>query len=165
MSCIQLSPEHVAAVAHGLAFMLNGSCGMIHLSTPAELHKALNGCQYAPNDFLFDDRKIFPVLYELNEAAYNCRYEIEPDELSGAPAMPEKFPHLLHPLEWGDDHHYIVDPSFYAYANLLDSFIYQCEEDSTRNSELVKALIATRYALYAFIVQQSPAYHNAEWII
>lgn len=164
MSCIQLSPEHIAAVAHGLAFMLNGSCGMIHLFTPSELHKALNGCQYTPNDFLFDDRKIFPVLYELNEAAYNGRYEIEPDELSGAPAMPENFPRLLHSLDW-DNGHYIIDDEFYKFAKLLDSFIYQCEEDSTRNRDLVKALISTSRSLYAFIVQQSSEYHHAEWII
>ena len=164
MSCIQLSPEHIAAVAHGLAFMLNGSAGMCPLSVPAELAKALDDCRYAPNDDFFDDRKIYPVLYRLNEAAYNGRYKVDQDEPEEIPAMPENFPRLLHPLDW-DSGHYIIDDDFYKFAKLLDSFIYQCEEDSTRNSDLVNALISTSHALYSFIVQQSADYYGANWMI
>lgn len=79
MSCIQLSEKHIAAVAHGLAFILNGAGGMCHLAASYELPElsdALSACRY-PHDFLFDDRKIYAVLYKLNEAAYTGRYHLE----------------------------------------------------------------------------------------
>lgn len=71
MSCIQLSEKHISAVAHGLAFILNGAGGMCRLAASyelPELYDALIACRY-PHDFLFDDRKIYAVLYKLNEAA------------------------------------------------------------------------------------------------
>lgn len=55
MSCIQLSEKHIAAVAHGLAFILNGAGGMCHLAASyelPELYDALSACRY-PHDFLF----------------------------------------------------------------------------------------------------------------
>lgn len=108
MSCIQLSEKHIAAVAHGLAFILNG-----------------------------------------------------PDEF---PAMPQIFPRLLHLLDW-DAGRYTIDRDFYAFTKLLDSFIYQCNEDATRNNPVLKALSGTSRALYAFIVQNAAEYNSAEWII
>lgn len=71
MSCIQLSEKHIATVAHGLAFILNGAGGMCRLAASYELPElsdALSTCRY-PHDFLFDDRKIYAVLYKLNDAA------------------------------------------------------------------------------------------------
>ena len=64
MSCIQLSEKHIAAVARGLAFILNGAGGMCRLAASYELPElcdALSACRY-PHDFLFDDRKIYAVL-------------------------------------------------------------------------------------------------------
>lgn len=166
MSCIQLSEKHIAAVAHGLAFILNGAGGMCHLAAShelPELYDALSACRY-PHDFLVDDRKVYAVLYKLNEAAYEGRYNVEPCNADEFPAMPQTFPRLLHLLPW-DDGRYTIDPDFYAFAKLLDSFIYQCNEDATRNSPVLKALSATSRALYAFIVQNAADYNNAEWII
>ena len=97
----------------------------------------------------------------LNEAAYEGRYNVEPCSADEFPAMPQAFPRLLHLLPW-DDGRYTIDPDFYAFAKLLDSFIYQCNEDATRNSPVLKALSATSRA---FIVQNAADYNNAEWII
>lgn len=75
MSCIQLSTQHTAAVAHGLAFILNGAGGMDQLSCFAitsQVCRAFKSCMY-PHDSLFDDRKIYAVLYKLNETAYLSR--------------------------------------------------------------------------------------------
>lgn len=166
MSCIQLSTQHTAAVAHGLAFLLNGAGGMDLLScdviTP-QTCRAFKSCMY-PYDSLFDDRRIYAVLYRLNESAYEDRYQIQPDELDGAPAMPQNFPYLLHTLIW-DNGHYTIDRDFYAFAKLLDSFIYQCSEDVNRDSEVLAALSAISRALYAFIVHNSADYAAAEWAI
>lgn len=166
MSCIQLSTQHTAAVAHGLAFILNGAGGMDQLSCFAitsQTCRAFKSCMY-PHDSLFDDRKIYAVLYKLNEAAYEDRYQVPSDELDGVPAMPQSFPHLLHLLPW-DSKHFTIDLDFYAFTKLLDSFICQCNEDATRNNPVLKALSGTSRALYAFIVQNSAEYNNAEWII
>ncbi len=166
MSCIQLSEKHIATVAHGLAFILNGAGGTCRLAASyelPELYDALSVCRY-PHDFLVDDRKVYAVLYRLNEAAYEGRYNVEPGNADEFPAMPQAFPRLLHLLDY-DDGRYTIDPDFYAFTKLLDSFIYQCNEDATRNSPVLKALSATSRALYAFIVQNTADYAAAEWII
>ena len=166
MSCIQLSEKHIATVAHGLAFILNGAGGMCHLAASYELPElsdALSACRY-PHDFLFDDRKIYAVLYKLNDAAYTGRYHLETADAEDFPAMPTVFPHLLHLLDW-DAGRYTIDRDFYAFTKLLDSFIYQCNEDATRNNPVLKALSGTSRALYAFIVQNSADYAAAEWAI
>lgn len=117
-----------------------------------------------PHDSLFDDRKIYAVLYKLNEAAYEDRYQVPSDELDGVPAMPQNFPHLLHLLPW-DSKHFTIDRDFYAFTKLLDSTIYQCSEDVNRDSEVLAALSAISRALYSFIVHNSADYSSAEWII
>lgn len=61
MSCMMLSPAHIATVAHGLSYLLNQS-EMCQLSAADELRDALGACRY-PHDFLYDDRRIYPVLY------------------------------------------------------------------------------------------------------
>ena len=89
---------------------------------------------------------------------------MEPDDTDEVPAMPQMFPHLLHFLNYRDSR-YIVDRNFHVFAKLLDSFIYQCEEDVNRDNELLEALCATSRTLYAFIVQNSADYAAAEWAI
>lgn len=166
MSCIQLSTQHTAAVAHGLAFILNGAGGMCQLScfaVTAQTCRAFKSCMY-PHDSLFDDRKIYAVLYKLNEAACEDRYQVPADETDEVPAMPQNFPHLLHPLSF-DNEHYTIDRDFYAFAKLLDSFIYQCSEDVNRGNEVLAALSTISRALYAFIVQSAADYSSAKWII
>lgn len=98
MSCMMLSPAHIATVAHGLSYLLNQS-EMCQLSAADELRDALGACRY-PHDFLYDDRRIYPVLYRHNEAAYEGRYKVEPDETDEVPAMPDNVPHLLHRLDY-----------------------------------------------------------------
>ena len=105
MSCMMLSPAHIATVAHGLAYLLNQS-EMCQLSAADELRDALGACRY-PHDFLYDDRRIYPVLYRHNEAAYEGRYKAKPDETDEVPAMPDNVPHLLHRLDYNE--HYFLD--------------------------------------------------------
>ena len=164
MSCIQLSARHIAAVADGLAFLLNAAPGtMPSLGPFPELFRVLQSCKES-GGYCYDDRKIYAVLYKLNETACEDRYKMEPDDTGEVPTMPQNFPHLLHFLNYHDGR-YIVDRNFHAFAKLLDSFIYQCEEDVNRDSELLKVLSDTSRALYAFIVQNTADYSSAEWII
>ena len=162
MSCIQLSTRHIAAVADGLAHLLNSST-MYRLEAPPELFRALQSCKES-GGYCYDDRKIYAVLYKLNETACEDRYKMEPDDTDEVPAMPQTFPHLLNFLNYRDGR-YIVDRDFHAFVKLLDSFIYQCEEDVNRDNELLDALILTSRALYAFIVQNTAEYNDADWII
>ena len=120
MSCMMLSPAHIATVAHGLAYLLNQS-EMCQLSAADELRDALGACRY-PHDFLYDDRRIYPVLYRHNEAAYEGRYKAEPDETDEVPAMPDNVPHLLHRLDYNE--HYFLDADFFKFLKLLDCYIY-----------------------------------------
>lgn len=164
MSCMQLSTRHIAAVSDGLAFLLNAAPNtMPSLEPSPELFRALQSCKES-GGYCYDDRKIYAVLYKLNEAAYEGRYQMEQDGADEVPAMPQTFPHLLHFLNYSDGR-YIVDRNFHAFAKLLDCFIYQCEEDVNRDSPILKALSGTSRALYAFIVQNSADYAAAEWAI
>ena len=161
MSCMMLSPVHIATVAHGLAYLLNQS-EMCQLSAADELRDALGACRY-PHDFLYDDRRIYPVLYRHNEAAYEGRYKVEPDETDEVPAMPDNVPHLLHRLDYNK--HYFLDADFFKFLKLLDCYIYQCEEQATADTNLQKALVKTSNHLYAFAAQQNAAYNAAPWCI
>lgn len=161
MSCMMLSPAHIATVAHGLAYLLNQS-EMCQLSAADELRDALDACRY-PHDFLYDDRRIYPVLYRHNEAAYEGRYKVEPDETDEVPAMPDNVPHLLHRLDYSE--HYFLDADFFKFLKLLDCYIYQCEEQATADTNLQKALVKTSNHLYAFAAQQNAAYNAAPWCI
>lgn len=145
MSCMMLSPAHIATVAHGLSYLLNQS-EMCQLSAADELRDALGACRY-PHDFLYDDRRIYPVLYRHNEAAYEGRYKAEPDETDEVPAMPDNVPHLLHRLDYNK--HYFLDADFFKFLKLLDCYIYQCEEQATADTNLQKALVKTSNHLYA----------------
>ena len=136
MSCMMLSPAHIATVAHGLAYLLNQS-EMCQLSAADELRDALGACRY-PHDFLYDDRRIYPVLYRHNEAAYEGRYKAKPDETDEVPAMPDNVPHLLHRLDYNE--HYFLDADFFKFLKLLDCYIYQCEEQATADTNLQKRL-------------------------
>ena len=133
MSCMMLSPAHIATVAHGLAYLLNQS-EMCQLSAADELRDALGACRY-PHDFLYDDRRIYPVLYRHNEAAYEGRYKVEPDETDEVPAMPDNVPHLLHRLDYNK--HYFLDADFFKFLKLLDCYIYQCEEQATADTNSI----------------------------
>lgn len=161
MSCMMLSPAHIATVAHSLAYLLNQS-EMCQLSAAGELYDALSDCKY-PHDFLYDDRKIYPVLYRHNELAYEGRYKVEPDETDEVPAMPDNVPHLLRHLSYNE--HYFLDADFFKFLKLLDCFIYQCEEQATADTNLQKALVKTSIRLYAFAAHQNAEYSAAPWCI
>lgn len=164
MSCMQLSTRHIAAVSDGLEFLLNAAPGtMPSLGPSPELFRALQSCKES-GGYCYDNRKIYAVLYKLNEAAYEGRYQMEQDSADEVPAMPQTFPHLLHLLPW-DSKHFTIDRDFYAFTKLLDSTIYQCSEDVNRDSEVLAALSAISRALYSFIVHNSADYSSAEWII
>ena len=92
------------------------------------------------------------------------RYHLEPDSADEVPEMPQNFPHLLHLLSW-DGGHYTIDSDFYTFTKLLDSLIYQCDEDVNRGNDILEALSTIRCALYSFIVHNAADYNNAEWII
>ena len=95
---------------------------MCQLSAAGELYDALSDCKY-PHDFLYDDRKIYPVLYRHNELAYEGRYKVEPDETDEVPAMPDNVPHLLHHLSYNE--HYFLDPHRAVCEVLLSATVRQ----------------------------------------
>ena len=161
MSCMMLSPAHIATVAHGLAYLLNQS-ERCQLSAAGELYDALINCKY-PHDFLYDDSKIYVVLYRHNELAYTGRYKVKPGEANEVPAMPNNVPHLLHNLSYNE--YCFLDADFFKFLKLLDCFIYQCNEQTTADTDLQKALVKTFIRLYAFDAHQNAAYNAAPWCI
>ena len=162
MSCMFLSDVQIATVAHGLAFLLNGSAGMCSLAAAPELFDALDDCRTSPRDCYFDDAKIFRKLFELNAAAYAGRYS------DGAgpeipPEMPDRFPHLMQRLNY-EGGRYITGQNYFSFVKALDSFIYQCSEDANRGTPPLDALKKTAVRLYTFAVENSAEYKAADWV-
>lgn len=159
MSCMMLSPAHIATVAHGLAYLLNQS-EMCQFSAAGELYDALIDCKCTHD---FDDHKIYNVLYRHNELAFNGCYKVDPDEPDEVPAMPDNVPHLLHNLSYNE--YCFLDSDFFKFLKLLNCFIYQCNEQATADTDLQKALVKTSIRLYAFDAHQNAAYNAAPWCI
>ena len=166
MSSIVLSTKHIAAVSNGLTRLLNHSCGIDTLTAAPDLYKALSNC--SDRYGFFDESKIYNELYRLNLVAYNGRYKMDTDSVF-VPDFPQDFPRLIGPLEWSNAgsnaYHWILSADYFAFSKVLSAFIYQCEEDVTRNTNLLKALQNTLDEFNKFLVDNTAAYVNADWLI
>ena len=134
MSCMMLSPAHIATVAHGLA-----TCSInpnVPASAAGELRDALGACRY-PHDFLYDDRRIYPVLYRHNEAAYEGA--IRQSRTKPTKCQPCRTMCRTCCTVWTYNEHYFLDADFFKISVLPDCYIYQCEETGHGRHEFTES--------------------------
>lgn len=96
--------------------------------------------------------EIFNMLAELNNSAvterYGCTADVERHYFSNE--------ELYKDSVYGD-----IKPWMYQFVKMLDSYIYQCTEDESVETDLYKALIEYRNNWYSYLVVNSKEYQEA----
>lgn len=162
MSCFIMNDTAIATLAEGLARVLNGGYNVYGFSAPETLREALKGC--ADRYGFFDNvAPIFSELYRLNLAAFTWRYDGRHlEDVDPAPSCPECIKNLLHRPIW-EDGRYIVPAAHYHFIQLLECFLYQCDEGPTPKAALYQGLDELKRYLWAFVVHNSAEYKSFNW--
>lgn len=150
MSCFVMDDRAVSAIANTIDTLLFVGYNYFGFECPESLREALHGCTGA--------KKIYTALYKTNLQAYNGRYRESIEEI---PEFTDDCEIKKRP-EY-KDHHYVVQPWHYQFAKLVDCYIYQLEEEATRNSPILAGMKDLREALFRFIVGNSDEYQAAPW--
>lgn len=110
---------------------------------------------------------VYDELYKLNIKAYSERYHN-----SDADAADMVYPEYREVSLWKPLHYAAgkdgrarpaVPESYYRLRKHLKFWLYQCDEDSTRESELYKGMQMLSNRLTDFIVENAEAYYNLPW--
>lgn len=156
MSCFIMEPRAIAALADGIATLLNSDYTFAGIDMPEKMYDALSDCRDKYG--YFREKQIFAALFDLNAAAYAGRYREEKEPI---PDYPDDVPHLIKPA--GYNGHYLPGETYWKYYKLLDCLIYQTTEDTTRNTHLYAAILSFNRTLSAYLVRNCDAYEKAEW--
>ena len=166
MSCAMMSPEPMAAIANAVETLINSGFDYFGFDPPNELVSACadlcdGPCTSRP---LYCAENVYRRMHALNAAAYNGRYaRMGDEEADGMAPSIDGAQYKVHcPPEYGG-HHFAVRPWHYKLAMLLDFWLYQTGEDTTRADSLRLGVQAFRDALYQFIVVNSDEYRANQW--
>lgn len=160
MSCMMLQRETHAALADFITALLNMGRGYFGMDAPLKLRDALKDC--ADSDWFFEESKVYKRLFELNRGAYETRYKGNPMALSMIHSgMPVYYPNKEFDrvgYEGGRGGHWVVSAWHYQMFSRLERFLYQCNEETTSETPLYKALNELRYDFALFIVRNNSKY-------
>ena len=162
MSAYMLKPERIAVIADYIATLHNAGYDYFGHSIPESLHHELLDCR--DNYGFMITAKVFDRLSDLNMRAVCGRYDREPFIYGDIPA----YKWICKHIELENDHDTKswlskIEPWHYELLKLIKCFLYQCNEDSTADDPLYKALRELERTLTTFIVVNNPAYVKAEW--
>lgn len=160
MSCVVMKLESLAALANAVECRLNCNYDFWGFDAPSSLYCELKECQSA---HLYSAEDIFRKLYILNIRAYNGRYEGHQKSIEEEIPTIDGSKYIVHHRPEYREHGFAVRPWHYQLAKLLDFWLYQTAEDTTRNDPLRLAMGEFRDCLYYFIVQNSPEYFALQW--
>lgn len=166
MSCFVMSPESICTLACTLERTLNTSVvsPVCTIST-----NAVRDCEYSGVSILrafsdcmcgsrYDARKLAEALWRINALAFAGRYD-DP-EVGDCPDFQEYGRGLFQPCECDENG---ALSWVYRFANLIDCWLYQTDEDATRSDPKRAALEAFSDALKRGIVQYDPRYNSQRW--
>lgn len=161
MSCMIMNHEALAALANAVEYRLVFSYDYWGFEASRNLRPVLlNG---TTSGRLFLGKDIYSRLYLLNVQAYKGRYKkYEEPALEEVPDIDSSAYAIHHRVEY-KKYHYVVQPWHYHLAKLLDFWLYQTNEDITRNDPLRLAMQEFRDDLYNFIVMNSLQYNDVQW--
>lgn len=169
MSVIQLSANHVYTVAIGVTKLLNNVPAVNYVflkdSTRDALKAAFRDCKGVPSYRLYpyEEADVFTLLADINARAYAGRYG-EPaeaarlDEITIEPRDLLKTPKIA-------NQHYEPGADWFAWVKLLESYIYQCDGDTTGGDTVIKALALLLADVKAWIFDHLDIYDRAPWTI
>lgn len=162
MSAFLLNENRIAQLADYLSTLHNCGLNFFGYDMPQELRTELFDCRDIYGNT--STRKIFEKLYNLNAAAVSGRYNTPSDAVPDLPA----FTHLHQfrkPAQddnikrWYEE----IEPWHYELLKLFQCFLYQCDEDATRETDLFKALKCLEYTMLNHIVANNPEWIKANW--
>lgn len=168
MSVIQLSANHVYAVAIGVTKLLNNVPAVNYVflkdNTRDALNAAFKGCKGVPSYSLYPygEADVFTLLADINARAYAGRYDesveaVRLDEIT-EPRNLLKTPKIV-------NQHYEPGADWFAWAKLLESYIYQCDGDTTGGDPVIKALALLLADVKLWIFNHLDIYDRAPWLI
>ena len=162
MSVQQLSNRHIAILTAVLMQLHNTGYGPA-IALEAQTREELKS--YIIGEAHTSSRELFARLAELNAAAYNSRYPRDHADPVPPPGDIEDFSLFFKTLFTGCPSRgdFIPAPGYYRTVKLLDSFIYQCSERATYNTQLYKLLVEISKQLKIFAFNYSPQYDKAPW--
>lgn len=164
MSCILLPPDHLYAVACGIADTVNAKQSFNYQLMNGEikvpLYQHLIDCRLN-NSIYLNRQLVYKKLAEININAYNYRYKEETkfEELH----KPKNQDHLSKALK-RENGHFVLEKSSYEWAKLLDSYLYQCNEDATYNNPIIQDLEKLRDDYYRWLIINTEEYEQADWV-
>lgn len=159
MSCFIMNTNALSTLADGIEKVLNMGYRYCGISAPCSLFDALNGTCADIYGF-FDAKMIFQQLYDLNAKAYATRYN-EADITAHTESYANNVG-ILKRSEYGNGHFELCD-WHYHFAKLLECYIYQVNEEETKNDPLELALEEFSQVWNNFIVHNTPIYHSFAW--
>lgn len=168
MSVFKLSANHVYAVAVGVTKLLNNVPAVNYVflkdNTRDALNAAFKGCKGVPSFSLYpyEEANVFTLLAGINARAYVGRYD-EPAEAVRLDEITEprnllKTPKIV-------NQHYEPGADWFAWAKLLESYIYQCDGDTTGSDPTIKALELLLVDVKLWIFNHLDIYDRAPWTI
>jgi len=154
--------ERIAQLADYIATLDLVGFDFFGYSIPEDLHNELSDCRDRYGDL--NRKKVFKRLFDLNAAAFAGRYD---EDQEPAPDMPE-FSRLPRCREAGSDEsirgwYEAIKPWHYELLKLTECFLYQCDEDATRENPLYKALLQLVPLQQSHIISNTPEYIKAQW--
>ncbi len=166
MSYFVMRPESIWQLANTLESIMNAAtfsntCTLTTAATcSTPMCNAFTDCaSLSGTDY--DAEPIAAALWEINNAAYAGRYRVPetpplPEYVAGTGrslcALPVFIDHAERPQPW-----------HYHLCRLLDCWLYQTNEDATRNNKKRIALEAFTRNLKCLLVSHAPEYTAGRW--
>lgn len=153
MSSYMVYDKSISQIADLVASVLNNGYNSTALEAGEALYTAFKDCRVAG---FINRQKVFNSLFSLNLAAVNGRYK-ESDELTGEYTAESLW---TKPAYYN---HYICEANHYQMLKTLQCFIYQCEEDTTKDSPILQGLKGLEASIKDLLICSMDLYYTAKW--
>lgn len=163
MSCFVLSPGIIYGIADAVATVVNLGFDYNGFDCPQSLRDAVKSFRTKPYNEVSAYR-VYQSMFALNVRAVCGRYRTTDDET--APDVIDAPPVYLHHAEHvriGEHWARRIHPGVYQLLKALDSYLYQTDEDATKDDPLRKGLDDLSATLCRFVACNAPEYVSAPW--
>lgn len=163
MSCFVMNPGTISGIADSVATVVNLGFNYNGFDCPQSLRDAVQTFRTKPFNEV-SARRVYKAMFALNVRAVCGRYRETADET--APDVIDAPPVYLHYAESvriGEHWARRIEPGVYQLVKALDCYLYQTDEDGTKDDPLRKGLDDLRTTLCRFITVNAPEYIEAPW--
>lgn len=163
MSCFVMNPGTISGIADSVATVVNLGFNYNGFDCPQSLRDAVQTFRTKPFNEV-SARRVYKAMFALNVRAVCGRYRETADET--APDVIDAPPVYLHYAESVSIYGHCawrIHPGVYQLVKALDCYLYQTDEDGTKDDPLRKGLDDLRTTLCRFITVNAPEYIEAPW--